>query len=286
MGQGCPRCGGRERRLISPGFWECTTQSAHTVTTVIPDPFNPPYPRPVHQTVTQACGNRYHEAERGARTTDRLETCACETFAIGRCSDCATPICGDHSALVDDLRLCTVDARTRTRSAADAATAQAAQELAARQEAEQQARDNEAVRIAALPAATKKQVHQFLTWTGGSQHPDYGHVYRLPSLPARDFARAIRRAKKARGLPPRARARRSWWLPVRGWAVTGGWATSSDVPGWLVSRYGGLYRVSSERPYRVVKRVPAWETVPAETLGGFMHSSMFWSNSTPRPDLR
>lgn len=35
-----------------------------------------------------------------------LEMCSCGTFAIGRCSGCGIPVCGIHSALHADRRLC------------------------------------------------------------------------------------------------------------------------------------------------------------------------------------
>lgn len=33
-------------------------------------------------------------------------TCHCGTFAVGRCNECRNLVCGDHSALVDDYRVC------------------------------------------------------------------------------------------------------------------------------------------------------------------------------------
>ena len=32
--------------------------------------------------------------------------CACSTFAIGVCGECGKPVCGKHSAISGDLRLC------------------------------------------------------------------------------------------------------------------------------------------------------------------------------------
>ena len=35
-----------------------------------------------------------------------VETCECRTFAIGRCSQCDTPVCMHHSRLVGGRCLC------------------------------------------------------------------------------------------------------------------------------------------------------------------------------------
>lgn len=47
------------------------------------------------------------------------ETCACGTFAIGLCADCATPVCGTHSALIEDRRLCDVHREGHEREVAE-----------------------------------------------------------------------------------------------------------------------------------------------------------------------
>ena len=85
----CPSCGGGDRRLISPGFYECTS----TVTDgVVPgnQPGNPgPAPRPLER----ICGNRYQE---GAPMTAAPPQCWCHVFAVGSCASCGQMLCGDH----------------------------------------------------------------------------------------------------------------------------------------------------------------------------------------------
>jgi hypothetical protein len=47
------------------------------------------------------CGHEYQEG-----ATASTWQCACGTFAIGRCRECGDPVCGDHSQLWADVRLC------------------------------------------------------------------------------------------------------------------------------------------------------------------------------------
>ena len=44
------------------------------------------------------------------------ELCDCETFAVGRCSECRTWVCGDHSQLVEGRRLCDTHVAARVRA--------------------------------------------------------------------------------------------------------------------------------------------------------------------------
>ncbi len=58
-------------------------------------------------------------AECGCTYQDRAEpqsspSCYCGTFAIGTCTDCGMLVCGDHSALLGDRRLCTEHWRAHT----------------------------------------------------------------------------------------------------------------------------------------------------------------------------
>ena len=90
----CPVCGGSERRLIAPGYYEC-----QTVTTDQVDAFTPDGLQPIP--VSRACGQRYQE---GAGL-EGSESCRCNTLAIGHCAVCGRPVCGDHS-VADERRLC------------------------------------------------------------------------------------------------------------------------------------------------------------------------------------
>jgi hypothetical protein len=75
--------------------------------------------RPVTDVIRRPCGLRYHEATGGGSTL------LCDwdqgTFAIGLCADCGKPVCGDHSRLYQDRRLCIRDVRAREEAAALAA---------------------------------------------------------------------------------------------------------------------------------------------------------------------
>jgi hypothetical protein len=98
----CPNCGGLDRDPIAPGFWRCTSLRRVVEEVGGPGLTNPFAGPPVIRTERLvACGAEYHEgAPAGA------ETCACGTFAIGRCLQCGRSVCGSHSALWASRRLC------------------------------------------------------------------------------------------------------------------------------------------------------------------------------------
>lgn len=109
----CPACGGDDRRAIAPGFWECTSP-------LVSERWVPAGPggsmRP--ERTVRPCGHRYHEGGGVTGTT----TCACGTFAIGLCAECGSAVCGDHSWMRGDRRLCrehaaAVDAQARAEQA-------------------------------------------------------------------------------------------------------------------------------------------------------------------------
>src|SRR4051794_39289044 len=89
----CPKCGGSESRPIAAGYAECTTVVPVVSTQMIHDPIRGG-PRPVESQQFTPCGNRYHD---GSAESIAGAQCDCGTFAIGLCSSCNRPICGDHS---------------------------------------------------------------------------------------------------------------------------------------------------------------------------------------------
>ncbi len=84
-----PRCGGREFRLIAPGYVECTS--------IIKEYFD-------------AGGGQAGMATRTCRTRYSTGTPAwgfgvcsdCTTGAVRTCHDCHAPLCGDHSTYVNE----------------------------------------------------------------------------------------------------------------------------------------------------------------------------------------
>jgi hypothetical protein len=96
----CSACGGNERRPISPGYWECTTLRSEPPTWVPAGHGGQMVPR---ADPPRPCGNRYHD---GPTTPTTADLCSCKTFAIGRCAGCDVYVCGDHSSLFEDRRLC------------------------------------------------------------------------------------------------------------------------------------------------------------------------------------
>jgi hypothetical protein len=84
------------------GFWLCT--SARWVTEEIGGPgrTDPCLGLGVlFEKRRIVCRAEYQEGDSG---TSLL--CACSTFAIGVCGECGKPVCGKHSAISGDLRLC------------------------------------------------------------------------------------------------------------------------------------------------------------------------------------
>lgn len=96
----CPSCGGTVREQIAPGYWRCLTQQV----TRYPGPGVPGHPEmgPEHLHHVSVCGRTYQEGAPAAGAAQ----CFCGTFAIGTCAECQADVCGDHSALVGDRRLC------------------------------------------------------------------------------------------------------------------------------------------------------------------------------------
>lgn len=117
---GCPSCGGSDRVPVAPGYWECRSLVAEHRLGRVPDlGSSMGATMPVDDVIRRPCGLRYHEATGGEPTL------LCEwdqgTFAIGLCADCGKPVCGDHSRLYQDRRLCLQDVSTREQAAALAA---------------------------------------------------------------------------------------------------------------------------------------------------------------------
>jgi hypothetical protein len=89
----CPRCGGTQRRILAPGFFECTTQ---TLTGVAP-----------HRDgsggvpIYRACGHQYQDAPPGLGAL-----CECGLGAVGACKSCGKPLCGRHGTSHDSGFLC------------------------------------------------------------------------------------------------------------------------------------------------------------------------------------
>lgn len=85
----CPRCGGIERRILTPNFFECTSQ---VLTGVVP---RSPQGNPTEIPVYGVCGHQYQE---GAAAASGGTKCSCGIFAVGECAQCGEPLCGQHGA--------------------------------------------------------------------------------------------------------------------------------------------------------------------------------------------
>lgn len=106
---GCPRCGGTERRVISPSYFECDTVSYEQVLDASGVPMGE---RPT------VCGHRYRE---GAPPSAGSPTCqVCGTYSIGVCQECSKDVCGDHGQLAQDQLVCRAHVEAWAQDAATA----------------------------------------------------------------------------------------------------------------------------------------------------------------------
>ncbi len=135
----CPKCGGSSLSQVTPGFFECTSL---VVVAVIdrPDGMGPmPAERP--------CGHRFQVGVAGS-----ADLCRCGRQSIGRCADCARPLCGLEGT-TRGLFLCPecISQRDQRRRAEEMAAAEQQQAAAAR--ALDEAESRRAAATAALAAA-------------------------------------------------------------------------------------------------------------------------------------
>ncbi len=167
----CPACGGGQRRLLSPGWFECTSP----ISVEAPMVFDPGFGgfRPAGPPTTRACAHRYQEG----RAHTGQPPCWCGVLAIGHCTSCRQSVCGVHSEQVPQL-LCGAcwarwNAERQRRSAHEQAAARekrVAQE-AAEIEARKQAARRRQVQLEALPAADLNDVQRYLAHGRGQVAP-------------------------------------------------------------------------------------------------------------------
>lgn len=101
----CPRCQGHDVRTIAPGYYEC--QSVVTTTYFVPDQTRSGQMRPA--SAGAICNHLWQE---GSSSLNRAAPVCheCGTFAVGRCPSCGLAVCGLHSWLMNERRLCRTDA--------------------------------------------------------------------------------------------------------------------------------------------------------------------------------
>lgn len=97
----CPRCGGTGRLQIAPNLYRCTS----TVSTLQPTGLHPSgVMGQSYRRVAVTCGHEYQEGAgiQGA-------PCYCGTDSIGSCQECHRRVCGLHSGIFNERRLCLED---------------------------------------------------------------------------------------------------------------------------------------------------------------------------------
>lgn len=82
----CPTCGGTSSRALAPNYVECTSQ---VLRNVIPAGAQG---NPVDVPLYGSCGHRFQTGPSPAGAAQ----CTCGMFAVGRCTTCDQPLCGDH----------------------------------------------------------------------------------------------------------------------------------------------------------------------------------------------
>ena len=102
----CPRCGGTSRVPLAPGYWRCASE----VVDIASGSENGRRGRITSLEARPECGCTYQDSAESQSSP----SCYCGTFAVGTCTDCGMMVCGDHSALLGDRRLCTEHWRAHT----------------------------------------------------------------------------------------------------------------------------------------------------------------------------
>ncbi len=104
----CPVCGGDKRSPLAPGYWRCESIVRDFATGIAPTLGAPPalgMVSPMAVPVDRVCGHQYQEA--APQTGGHMEFCyRCSTGMIGRCDNDARSVCGFHSKMRADRRLC------------------------------------------------------------------------------------------------------------------------------------------------------------------------------------
>lgn len=101
----CPRCGGTDRRAITPGYWECLTE--RTDYGYAPAPALGYEAHMVPHITKEVCGHRYQE---GAPAASGVPVCPCGNFAVAQCVRCNRAVCGIHVTYPHGRALCQIHA--------------------------------------------------------------------------------------------------------------------------------------------------------------------------------
>jgi len=188
----CPTCGGTSRDQIAPNYWRCSTVLVtETGGPGLTDPrLGPPVIR--HERV---CSVEYQD---GGVLSASAPTCECGTFAVGRCQGCGTMVCGSHSSLYEDERVCDGCREAREIVVQRAATEAAEAERAAVAEAKARAVEQGAERaryVGSLPSFPGEAIVAFLRGELRSSGPGVvvfeGQEYALRKVRSIDVAAAV-----------------------------------------------------------------------------------------------
>lgn len=102
----CPHCGSTKLNELGPGEYLC--QGSIEVKTGAP-PSGSQGP-PTRWTI---CGVKFFDPNFVGPGAASGSTCSCGTYSVGRCTSCGKEVCGQHSRLAHESRLCTRCAHAR-----------------------------------------------------------------------------------------------------------------------------------------------------------------------------
>ncbi len=195
----CPVCNGPERRLLAPGFWECTSlRTIETQVMVFDVGINTM--RPATSVTRVFCGHRYHEADAAGDAVPAIAYCGCGVRSIGHCGDCGSAVCGFHGTVTDLLRCqgcqqLLLDHYQQEAAARERVEREAGHAMALQARAQAEARSKA---VEAMPPATTDEVAGYIAEGRGQRDPEDWAMQtgkRIPHLSWAELATALHRRK-------------------------------------------------------------------------------------------
>lgn len=205
---GCPSCGGTQRRVIAPGYWECQTMNVIGMA-------------PGQQPVTRVCGHRYQEGPGGDRGAER---CGCGMYAVGACRVCETAVCGQHGATLDDQFLCGTHWHQRSQENEARRQRETAERERERMIREEEARRDRAAQLPGFPV------------DGPASSVDIAHSLRA-LVPERKRTFVLERGRFNRV----TKTLEGWVFFKNSSRREGSYGSYEQASGWLIDAEGGLW---------------------------------------------
>ena len=241
----CPACGGIDRVLLAPGYWQCMTpvlekQVVHDFNTGGPRSLE--HPRP--------CATRYQEAT--PQTVDG-PSCDCGMFAVGHCSSCQKPVCGVHGGMHRDQLQCLEHRRSNLEEVQRLQDAYMEEQERLGHRSGTAAQAAASQRIAGLPTPTMPDLLEAMR--GSDPSRGLGKTWRADGVTAGTLSRAVREHSRQVKVAPLSSPDRKPWH--NGWG---------SYPHFWVTRFGTVYNYGDVTS--LGRKWNSGETVPPEWLRG------------------